>query len=39
MFVLNKHSIASSGDLTIGSFSLNEVFNKSGTPVFKKIVN
>lgn len=31
--VLKKHSIASIGEFTIGSFSLNDVFNKIGTSV------
>ena len=39
MFVLNKHSIASLGVLTIGSLSLKDVFKSIGTSVFKKIMN
>ncbi len=34
MRVRRKQPRASSGVFTIGSFSLNEVFNSMGTPVF-----
>jgi hypothetical protein len=33
MLVFRKQSIASRGEQTIGSFSLNEVFKTTGTPV------
>lgn len=36
ILVLKKHSKASSGEFTMGSFSLKEVFNKTGTPVLRR---
>ena len=36
MSVLRKHRIASSGVLTIGSFSFKDVFKRIGIPVFRR---
>ena len=35
MSVLSRHSVACFGVITIGSFSLKEVFKRIGTPVSK----